>query len=272
MTLVNTETGELVDTEVAERRASYICTDLDSAASSFETAMTRMREAIHERDDMALGYRSPADYLTDRFGSRLARLGVDLRREVVRELTEAGMSVRAIAAVADVSVGTIHNDQRQVFNSEHLTQTPADAAGAAPSVELAPKVAPAEEEVTAAAVETSTEDATATTPEAGTPAITRPPVVGIDGKTYSRPAPTPKPASAPHDPDYDNAVQACLGLTRAMSRLLTFEHPNMRAGMRTYWAIAADEVPPIQRRDVTPELMRAAARGLLELADEWESQ
>lgn len=271
--LVSTETGEILDAEAAEMRASFICSDLDHAADTFETAMDRMRAAIRDRDDLALGYRSPGDYLTDRFGSRLARLGVDLRREVVRELTEAGLSVRAIATVTESSVGTVHNDQSQVFRTEHLLQTPvASETGAASLAEANPQDTPDEEQVTAAAAGPVSDDSTASTPEAETPAIPRPPVVGIDGKTYSRPAPAPKPVLDGSAAEYANAETASMSLSRAISKLLEFQHPNMRDAMRRNWSMASLEVPPTPRRDVTPEQMRVAAHGLLSLADEWGDQ
>lgn len=187
MTLVNTTTGEILDAEAAEMRASFICSDLDHAADTFETAMGRMRAAIRDRDDLALGYRSPGDYLSDRFGGRLARLGVDLRREVVRELTEAGLSTRAIAPVVGTSFKTVARDIAAPVSGD-TPQTPvASATGAASLAEADPQDAPDEEQVTAAAAVPVSDDSIASTPEAETPATPRPPVVGIDGKTYTVP-------------------------------------------------------------------------------------
>lgn len=128
--VVNVVAGELLDVEAAERRASFICTDLDAAAAGFEAAMASMRLAITARDDVALGYRSPGDYISDRFGGRLARLGVDLRREVVRELTAAGLSTRAIAPVVGVSQKTVVKD-RQVIPEVSPDGEAAPAAAAA---------------------------------------------------------------------------------------------------------------------------------------------
>lgn len=110
------ETRDLVlDTEMAEQRATRIGLDLDATAERFESAMEKMRAAIRDRDDLALGYRSPGEYLSERFGGKLARLGVDLRREVVRELTEAGLSTRAIAPIVGVTNKTVALDRRQVL-------------------------------------------------------------------------------------------------------------------------------------------------------------
>jgi hypothetical protein len=58
-------------------------------------------------------------------GATLSRLGVDLRREVVRELTEAGLSTRAIAPVVGVSNITVSKDQ----GVRDLTPNPVSVTG-----------------------------------------------------------------------------------------------------------------------------------------------
>jgi len=58
-------------------------------------------------------------------GATLSRLGVDLRREVVRELTEAGLSTRAIAPVVGVSNFTVSKDQ----GVRDLTPNPVSVTG-----------------------------------------------------------------------------------------------------------------------------------------------
>lgn len=110
--ILDTATGELLtlDRGAAERRAERISLRLDSIADNYTTVMPMIRDAIAKRDDQALGYRSPGDYVSDRFGATLGRLGMEVRREVVRELTEAGMSTRAIAPVVGVSPMTAHRD------------------------------------------------------------------------------------------------------------------------------------------------------------------
>lgn len=107
---VNPETGELLDPSAAERRAMKIGLRLDAIAENYQAVMPMIREAIDLRDDIALGYRSPGDYVSDRFGQALSKLGMELRREVVRELTDAGMSTRAIAPVVGVHHSTVADD------------------------------------------------------------------------------------------------------------------------------------------------------------------
>lgn len=94
MSVVNAETGELLDLDraAAERRAERITMRLDAIAENYSRVLPMIREAIEKRDDLALGYRSPGDYVRDRFGQSLAGLGIEVRRAVVGELTEAGLS------------------------------------------------------------------------------------------------------------------------------------------------------------------------------------
>lgn len=112
MTVVDTVTGEVVDLDptAAERRAERIRLRLDSIAENYAAVLPAIREAIEKRDDLALGYRSVSEYVADRFGGALTNLGLDVRREVVRELTQAGMSSRAIAPVVGVSDRQVRRD------------------------------------------------------------------------------------------------------------------------------------------------------------------
>jgi hypothetical protein len=210
MTLANTETGELVefDRAAAERRAERIRLRLDAIADNYATVMPMIREAIEKRDDLALGYRSPGEYVSDRFGGALTRLGVEVRREVVRELTEAGMTTRAIAPVVGVSNKTVSLDQRAPVTPV-TPQTPVPApegeaeadAGITPRGEAVPSsVAPPEDK------------------GAPEPPAPRPAVTGIDGKTYTRPEPKPK-AQPSRKPLPDSFFDAAYDLNKAVDRV-----------------------------------------------------
>lgn len=179
MSIVNTETGELLDSAAAERRAERISLRLDTIADNYAAVMPMIRDAIEQRDDLALGYRSPGDYVKDRFGGSLQRLGVEVRRAVVGELSAAGMSTRAIAPVVAASQSTVRDDvkaNREVSRTTHLPQTPESGTA------LGPVPVEAHEPRQAEGVD---------------PSPTLAPVVGIDGKTYTRPAPraVPRPAA-----------------------------------------------------------------------------
>lgn len=123
--MVDIATGEIVefDKAAAERRAERITLRLDAIADNYVAVMPMIREAIEKRDDLALGYRSPGEYVADRFGGALQRLGVDVRREVVRELTAAGMSTRAIAPVVGVSQQMVQKDRRAIESGDNRVVT-----------------------------------------------------------------------------------------------------------------------------------------------------
>jgi len=176
VTAVDITTGEIVefDRAAAERRAERIRLRLDTIADNYVTVMPMIREAIEKRDDLALGYRSPGDYVQDRFGGALQRLDLAVRRAVVHELTEAGLSTRAIAPVVGVSKDTVHRDAGVSYETPGTrvpAQTPTPAAGV--DVEPSQKSYVCEEA------------------HNRTTAVT-----GIDGKTYPKPEPK-KPRRTP---------------------------------------------------------------------------
>lgn len=181
MTVVDTRTGEVVefDRAAAERRAERITLRLDSIAENYRAVMPMIREAIEKRDDIALGYRSPGEYVADRFGQSLANLGIQVRRAVVAELTEAGLSTRAIAPVVGVSNKTVHGDLTAgvTRGNTSTSNLPDDTTGE----EVTPSGA--DQPVTAGAPEV--EESPGRRVE-HSPAPRRP-VTGLDGKTYTPP-------------------------------------------------------------------------------------
>lgn len=94
----------------AERLTLRISLKLGVLADSYESVMPLIREAIDRNAHEVLGYPSVGAYAADRFGDTLTRLGVEMRRDVVKELTAAGMSTRAIAPVVGVNNATVHRD------------------------------------------------------------------------------------------------------------------------------------------------------------------
>lgn len=272
MTIVNPDTGEIIDFDraSAERRAQQIETRLAAVGESFTVAMQKIREAIELRDDIALGYRSPGDYVRARFGNALSGLPVEMRREAVRELTEAGMSTRAIAPVVAVSNKTVHADLNSGVTPGNTSPTPApeegEADGAGPHVSAAAADEPEGED----APENPRLGSEHSASGVATPDAPRPPVIGIDGKTYTRPEPKPTPKPA-RSGEQQNAEENSRTLASSLIFLLAFQHPNQRDTARTEWEVGRWSVPPTNREYVTPDRMRTAARGLLELADEWEN-
>ena len=267
MTLVNTETGELLDTAAADRRAMKISLRLDTIAENYQAVMPMIRQSIELRDDMALGYRSPGDYIADRFGQALSALGVELRREVVKELTEAGLSTRAIAPVVGVSNFTVHADQKSGVSDltpdpKPVTEAEDQDSTSEPESTDAPAAVQAEDE----GAEVS--DLTAVSEQDAAPP--RPPVTGIDGKTYTPPPPkAPAPRVTPEQRDAEENSQT---LASSLLFLLAFQNPNMRDHARSAWEAGREAVTPSNRGFVTSNHMREAAQGLTRLADEWENR
>lgn len=191
MTVVNVETGELVDLldrEQAERLTTRISLKLDAMADTYVGVMPLIREAIVRQAYVALGYRSVGEYVADRFGGSLGKLGVEIRREVVRELTDAGMSTRAIAPVVGVS------DRTAAYDAARVQPCTPEAPEESPDRLIVPMP-----------------------PQDGKKSVVaspRPAVVGIDGKTY--PPPKARPQRALPDQFFD----AAFDLTKAVDRVV----------------------------------------------------
>jgi hypothetical protein len=96
----------------AERLTTRISLKLGVIVDNTEAVMPLIREAIERNAYAALGYASHGAYVAERFGDTLTRLEVAQRRDVVRELTAAGMSNRAAGAVLGVNEKTVRNDLR----------------------------------------------------------------------------------------------------------------------------------------------------------------
>lgn len=115
---VDVRTGEIVKhstEETARARARRIRVN----AASLEDDL---RAAVAERDDLALGFGSMAEYLDDVFSDvRAIRLDPDARREIVSVLREVGMTVRETSKALGVSVGTVAGDG-QAFKVEQAVE------------------------------------------------------------------------------------------------------------------------------------------------------
>lgn len=197
MTIVNYATGEVVESTVtaehASRWAERARLDLEAAADRGEAGLNKIRRAIAERHDAVMGYRSIGDYVGTEYADALGNVcrvfGVEFRREVVQELTSAGMSTRAIAPVVGVSNFTVHKDREAGVSD--LTPDPESA-------------------------DVIDADLVDDEPEAHddepAPAPAPPPVVGRDGKTYKRPEPKAPSRATPRralpDQFFDAAYDA----------------------------------------------------------------
>jgi len=189
----------------AERHSQRISIRLDALADNYVAVMPLIREAINRNAHAVLGYASPGAFIKDRFGDALGKLGVELRREVVRELSTAGLSTRAIAPVVGVDKDTVRRDiQRGVFTPPVQNWTP----------EIVPDLSvDASTGEVYEAGDTVHGSPEATVTETHTVKI----VTGLDGKDYNRSTPnTPRRRSL-----VDDAYTANTKLWEAIERIRT---------------------------------------------------
>lgn len=92
-----------MSTDEAERITEQIVGRIDSISENYEVVMMLMRDALARNAHSVLGYVSPGAYIKERFGRSLEALGESIRREFMHELSDAGLSTRAIAPVFNVS-------------------------------------------------------------------------------------------------------------------------------------------------------------------------
>lgn len=89
-----------------------------------DVAWGLIKQAYYGRADIALGYKSWDDYCKGEFHGAQLRLPLDKRREVVKTLTEAGLSTRAIAAAVGASRPTVMKDQKQLGKIDPVPNVP----------------------------------------------------------------------------------------------------------------------------------------------------
>lgn len=212
--------------EQAERITEQISFRIDSITENYEVVMTLMRDALARDAHSALGYASPGAYIADRFGKSLQTLGAALRREFVHELSDAGLSTRAIAPVFGVNQATIVRDikrgdanaspdhEAQFIEKYGVRPDEADALLSSGFIKTADDWHAAVEGMT---VNTRTgeviEDAPVITEHTVTEKVKT--VTGLDGKEYKRPE-----RSAPRaEAITSQFMSAIADLNRVMARL-----------------------------------------------------
>jgi len=203
-------------------------------------------EAKHSNVWNVLGYPSWTAYLADTLADEPMRLGREERQELVGYLSGEGLSTRAIAPIVGVSQKTVDRDVRESFDSP------------APVRNLTPVSAPGD----------SAEDPTEGVQTPQPPAS----VTGLDGKTYTRPAPKPVVATEEDSLDYD-AKQIAQRVSDALQTLRAFRTPEHRDRVLSKWwphAVKNEEVPPWGLDLFKPEPIRQIAQALTSLANELE--
>lgn len=170
----------------ARRLTERISLRLVTVAENLEAVGPLIEQAAAGSAHQALGYKSWTAYVAGEFGDQLTRLaGLD-RGSVVDLLTDQQMSARAIAATIGVSASTV---DRQVRHNDAPSPATPGSAQDAVSDTLGVEKSPAANNV-----------------------------VGIDGKTYTRPTPAP-PAKSRRQPLPDAWRDASFRLVKAAETL-----------------------------------------------------
>lgn len=160
------QTGEVVEqmsTVDAERITSRIADKLDAIADNLEQVLPLIGEALTRRAWEALGYASPTAYVSERFAGALTRLSPEVRRPVVAQLSDAGMSTRTIAPLVGKAQQTVHDDLR--IGRTQVTGDRSPASPGSPDEEFSPE------------------------PGTPSPLPKSDRINGPDGKSYPRPEP-----------------------------------------------------------------------------------
>ena len=176
--LVNTDTGEIIEpmpSAEARQLTTEAQTEFGATADHYERGWAAIEKVLRRNGFLALGYRSQGDYLGTEFAHYLDRLNVPQRRLAARQLTDAGLSTRAIAPIIGVSEATVRRD---MATASHDAVEPA-----------------------------------------------RPPIVGVNGKTYQRPTPrVAAPRAAPRRPlpdQFFDAAYDAIKKVEALHRLIS---------------------------------------------------
>jgi len=214
--LVIEETGEVVSEMTAveaERITSQIAHHLDRIADSMELVMPLIGEALTRGAWRVLGYASPTAYTSERFSGALTRLALPVRRELVAELSAAGMSTRAIAPIIGKDFSTVSRDAAAGVAECNTSPAPAPVADP-PRGEWTSAT-----EALANLTDDQAEDEPANEPEPETTRHGLPvtdTVIGLDGRNYPKPTSAPKPKRKPLP---DQALHTAEDMTRAAERL-----------------------------------------------------
>lgn len=248
-----------IDVAAAQKRAERIRYHAMHANEAVQAVQKLIHEARDMNDHVTLGYPSWPAYLVDLFGKEPLRLTRDVRRELVAEMSEAGMSTRAIAPIVGVNAETVRRD---IAGAANVAPDPEPESDPSPeSIEVDTETG---EVIDAPRIEehTVTEKTKVTT--------------GLDGKEYKRPEPKAKPKVLEGDAlaDYD-ARQNTRAVADALQTLdlLTSQAHRDRV-VNVWWPRAArnEEVPPWGRDLYQPEPIRQIAQALNSLANELENQ
>ncbi len=209
-----TDVSRHIDCVVSEDEARWITSDLRNQLDCLQWTIHQIVKLVAKARDgsahVALGYRSWTEYVAEEFGQAKAggpktRLARDDRKVLVQRLNDMGMSTRAIGTL----VGTSHMTVTRDLESSAVTNVPADAEPTEAIGSPADVAIP----LTIPPLMTTTSN-----------------VVGIDGKTYVRPARKPSRSPLP-----DSYWRATYDLERAVRRLVRIHEDDRFLSPRLSW-------------------------------------
>lgn len=183
------------DMDAARRRAERIRIKARTITEQYESLRELLDEAERCEDHLALGYASWTAYLADLFGDEPLRLPRDERIPMSVMLTDAGVSTRAAGQILGVDHKTIVNDVRS-------------GGEVSPPAPTGSTIATAEGVVIAQAEHIDLTTGEVLDEEPGK-------IIGLDGKTYTRPERT----ATRRRPLPDVALDAAHALTAAVARM-----------------------------------------------------
>ncbi len=192
----------------ARRRAERIRLLTQTVSENVE----KLRELVHEAkaadDHLALGYASWTAYLSDLFGDEPLRLTRDVRRELVAELAEQGMSARAIAPIVGVDRKTVDRD---IAGGSYVPPAAAPA-----EFDPLPPLAPRADDWVEPGIIVNPTTGEVVEPTVIEHTVTEKTktVIGLDGKTYER-----KPRTQNRRAITDDARDAGWALRKAAERI-----------------------------------------------------
>lgn len=198
-------------------------------ASSIRDSMFKLKNLVEEAKAsnawQVLGFRSWTEYLADTLGSEPMRLGRDERQELVEYLSGEGMSTRAIAPIVGVAHKTVARDLEAavsfdtpapVESSPEVDSPAAVLADPLTGEVIATEMVDATDEEFDHALAQARSDGDLSQANVVSHIAQHEPraVTGLDGKTYSTPAPQQRRSSL-----VDDARNAGWQLRKAVERV-----------------------------------------------------
>lgn len=209
----------------ARRITERIRTALDRFSTSYADLAERVAEAYDRRADLALGYGSWAEYATAEF-KPAEGLAASIRQQVVGLLSAQGMSTRAIAPVVGVSHMQVSNDRRAGVKDLYTSPERIDFATGEVITDVRGGTVPP-----SPAHDVEEQDTDDSQPS---PAPRPAPIVGLDGKSYSRAEPK-MPARSPLRDGFRDAALDLDKVVRRFERLVADDrYPRNRDEVARY--------------------------------------